>query len=332
MKRRSFGTATRTGTVLEIRLTLLCYYPGNGWVLNSDDVNDACANDDNDANQCADCGCSAPPIGSSFWNSSQTSGSSSSGATVSSTSGASYNPCWCETPPENACTDADKAAGAAATKLYIETVKAQAANFAKFKDEYSNQNEQTFLVTLSGGTYTPGDIVDLGPIGGHIIHPNNTYADVHTHPWQVEPYPSAHDILNAAYHASTIEAFNTSYIVAADGTKYALQITDRVKAKTFYDTNKDNADQVTSFFTEQSTIGREYADALNGLIANFSTEKSAREHALGYILKDSGIMVLKASRKSDDFKKIGADKELDASGQPVLDGTGKPKFVKLDCK
>jgi hypothetical protein len=43
-------------------------------------------------------------------------------------------------------------------------------------------------------------------------------------------------------------------------------------------------------------------------------------------------MLLKASRKSDDFKKIGADKELDASGQPVLDGTGKPKFVKLDCK
>ena len=87
-----------------------------------------------------------------------------------------------------------------------------------------------------------------------------------------------------------------------------------------------DATSASAWFKENTTPSNDFNAAKLSFINNdFMSENAAKDHALAYILRNSGIILLKAPKGSTDFKKIGADKGA------TLDDAGKAIFVKQDC-
>lgn len=84
-------------------------------------------------------------------------------------------------------------------------------------------------------------------------------------------------------------------------------------------------------FAAGSVLGLGYQDAFNMFSAQGLTTEDAANHATAFVLKDSGVILLRGDGSSTTLKKIGAEIKLDANGNPVLNAGGKKVYVKSDC-
>jgi len=66
------------------------------------------------------------------------------------------------------------------------------------------------------------------------------------------------------------------------------------------------------------------------IVANYSAEE-AGSRAMAFVMKDSGITLLKASSGSNDFKKIGLNEVKNPDGTLKKDSNGNQVYETQDC-
>ncbi|KHJ36634.1 hypothetical protein PBAC_31880 [Pedobacter glucosidilyticus] len=238
-------------------------------------------------------------------------------------------------PPSvpNPCDQAAQAAGAAATNLYASSAAATVNNFVPFSNT-SGQNEQSFRIQDYGSQgIIPGPIETLGPNGGTTGNSEYTKARVHTHPFGTDPAPSAADIFNIGSSNSAFNGMYTdSYIVAADGTKYNLHVSDPTQLAAFMAANGNFYDASTYNFIPGTSLGDAYFSAKASFKDNNNlNDAEANARALATVLQDSGIILSKAAANSNEFKKIGTEQVLRNNGQPKKDANGNSIYKNSDC-
>lgn len=57
----------------------------------------------------------------------------------------------------------------------------------------------------------------------------------------------------------------------------------------------------------------------------------AFERGTAFVLKDSGVTLLKSNSVPDEFKKIDIEQKKNADGTPAKDANGKNIYSKTDC-
>lgn len=217
-----------------------------------------------------------------------------------------------ETPP-NPCDQAAQQAGADATNLFNNTAVQDAMGniFPLYPPPIGlpPANESHFYLTNLNGSIGTSALSYLGPYGGlPSTNPdNNDLGELHTHPNSGNP-PSAADIyrLGQISQSGLYPNFNTSFVVTAYGTQYALVIVDPQKLSDFMNQNGNFVDANTNGFNEFSDLWIDYNVALS--------QTGNLEHAKAYALRDSGIILLKQDSVNPPllpggFKKIGVREE-----------------------
>lgn len=245
--------------------------------------------------------------------------------------------------PDNPCDFATTQAAIGASTFFANHALQLSNNFSPFSTNPNiNQNEESFIIAdingeiTSGsidinGEFNSGEIKTLGPNGGSFKITTHTIADVHTHPSHGKGTPSAEDIVALAKAKTDSPNFSNSYIIASDGTKYSLHISDVSKLNTFAQVNGDFSD-ANNGFNIYTPIGADFHHMVDSFKNNNNmTDAEANERALAYVLKDSGIHLLKAQPGSNDFKKIDVKPAKNPDGTEKIDAAGYPIFEKVDC-
>ncbi|MBD0726727.1 hypothetical protein B6A10_16285, partial [Flavobacterium sp. L1I52] len=95
---------------------------------------------------------------------------------------------------------------------------------------------------------------------------------------------------------------------------------------TFYDSN-------THGFVYGSDLYNLHANVYNSLIANDPNISifEAQDRAMAYILKDSGVDLLRAEPGSDIFKKIDVVPDKNPDGTEKKDANGNTIYKNADC-
>ena len=150
---------------------------------------------------------------------------------------------------------------------------------------------------------------------------------VHTHPYGGYPFPSPADFFELANFESN---FLMNYVIAYDGTKYAMVINDFSQLQAFVAANLGSI-SVTGGFDDNSTLGSQSLDMRNLLISQGYSSDEAYERTLAYIMKQAGVTLVKAKPGSDTFKKIGIRQKKNADGSPAINTNGDPIYEKTDC-
>lgn len=233
-----------------------------------------------------------------------------------------YNP-----PIVDPCSNSDASSGASATSQYI-GLNSTVQQFASFDLTTTTQPEQFFVVNNISGSNVPGSIQTSTPNGGSIsqsVTPN-TVIVVHTHPFGGIPGPSAGDYFTLASFGSN---FQISYIVAYDGTKYAIVINDLPQFQQFtaHYTSSLNPD---GSLDPNSTLGVPFYGLRQLLISQGYSFDEAHERALAFIMNQAGVRLTKAAIGSNTFKKIGIRQKV-INGVLQIDLNGFPIFENADC-
>jgi hypothetical protein len=121
-----------------------------------------------------------------------------------------------------------------------------------------------------------------------------------------------------------------SYVIAYDGTKYAMIVNNYSQLQAFVAANP-GAISNSGGFDPNSTIGTQSADMQNLLIAQGYSQDEAYERTLSYIMKQAGVTLVKANVGSNTFKKIGISQKKDANGNPMVNANGDPIYENADC-
>jgi hypothetical protein len=229
--------------------------------------------------------------------------------------------------PEDPCDAADELAGSQATLQFMGPVATKVAEFAAFDMTITNQPEQYFLVNEVNGAYVPGPILTSSSTGGSIQGVTAaTHMAVHTHTNGGFPFPSASDFFDLATYTPS---FMQNYIIAYDGTKYAMVIGSYTKLQEFVAANP-NSISANAGFEPNSTIGMQASIMQARLEAQGYSADEAKERTLAYIMKQAGVTLVKAAAGSNHFKKIGIRRKI-VNGQPATDPSGNPIFENADC-
>ncbi len=157
---------------------------------------------------------------------------------------------------------------------------------------------------------------------------NGTYtrsiAQVHTHP---EPAgtdnympPSGADVVNLAQRTTECAEMKDSYILAKDGSVYALHVQDRLKAMAFASSQGNNVD-ANNMFKEGTTIGDAFLDVQAKFIGQGFFIDDAFAMATAYVLEkyNAGITLLKLDGSS--FKEMHVEEDPSKSGNKKYKGT-----------
>jgi hypothetical protein len=168
-----------------------------------------------------------------------------------------------------------------------------------------------------GPTGTGGQTIPSGmiPFGG-----------MHTHPASAYSAPSAGDIYALPNAHASHASYNVNYIYAADGTRYALTITDATKAAAFVANNPmaSNVDPATNSWMTTGNANDIFAEfnrvynSIDPPPGGGPNADAAFERAQAYVLDkfDTGMTLLKADA-SGSYKEIHTVKTLDSSGNAV---------------
>jgi hypothetical protein len=225
--------------------------------------------------------------------------------------------------------------GSMASSNYSNYAKSLAAKFSPFDPKTTTQSEQVFAINNNSGVMEPSSILTVSTTGGSfasILTPN-TEIIVHTHPYGGMPTPSPADFWDLANFKRN---FKTSYIVAYDGSKYAMTIDDYDKLKVFEANNPYTVDDATAGFNTNSPIGIKWQKAGYDMLQSGFTGMEAEERALAMIMQQAGVTLMKAEPNSNVFKKIGAQQKTNADGTIASyiddEGVEHPYYVKSDCK
>lgn len=243
---------------------------------------------------------------------------------------------------DNPCSFNTLQAGMGASAFFENHVLELSNDFSPFSTT-SGQNEEAFVIAEvngvissgifdTNGGFTSGGIQTVSTNGGSIKISSHTIADVHTHPAGKIPRPSAEDLWSLADSKSSSPNLSDSYVIAADGTKYDLHISDVSKLENFKQLNGDFYDPVTKGFKDGTPLSIDY----NQMIDSFTTNNhmsigEARERAFAYVLKDAGIDLLKAATGSNEFKKIDVKPSKNSDGTEKKDAMGFTIYEKVDC-
>ncbi len=210
-----------------------------------------------------------------------------------------FNPCLEEVPPgveptdlgDDPCATAKPLADAAKTLS-----QTQVFNTAKTEitTAASDGNEHAVTFGKTGSTITRS-IMTTGSTSEGSVDTNlsGAFADLHNHP-NDEP-PSAGDLYGLISRNNTHSNYNKRFVLAPDGSLYALVVVNLIKANTFVADHPkvqvpgyppDFPDPVFTLLDNVKT-SIEFGNVANGIIAE--------EMAMAYILDnyDSGIALLK---------------------------------------
>ena len=161
-------------------------------------------------------------------------------------------------------------------------------------------------------------------IGFGTSDPNYTpTAMLHSHPSGVYANPSAGDIYEFAGLYTSANTVTTSYVLAADGTTYAMVVTDATALATFLTTYPASTNQLDDSFKPGSAMQDLYQEAKESFINLGLSDDVAVERANAVIMAEAGINLLKAPANSTDFKQI--------QGTKTVDSNGSCTFTKSDC-
>lgn len=244
-------------------------------------------------------------------------------------------------PVENPCNQQAQAAGTAATHLLSQpsvnsSVQALAAGLTP---TLTGQVEKGFPIYKEDATGTVSSSAIQSGTPGNLqvnisipAYPGHTALGyVHTHPAEAYPGPSAGDLYSLIGLNGTLNTVTTAFVIAADGTKYAMAITDPAKLAAFLTANPASTSVNGSDFISTSDIGKQFGQVEQSFQAQGYNDKESHERAMATVMKNSGITLLKAPVNSSTFKKIDTQQVKDANGNPVKDGNGNNMYLKIDC-
>lgn len=224
------------------------------------------------------------------------------------------------------CDATDRSSGASATVQYI-SLEPSVAQFPPFDLANNNQKEYYFLVNNVAGSHVPSAIDSLPTTGGSMQGVNsNTVMVVHTHPVGGYPFPSVADFFGLAQFTS---GFMMNYVIAYDGTKYAMVVNSFSQLTHFVSNNASALG--SNGFDPNSTLGIQAAAMRQRLEAQGYSHDEAYERTLAYIMKQAGVTLVKAPVGSNTFKKIGIRQKVE-NGNPVVDTAGNPVYENADCQ
>lgn len=228
---------------------------------------------------------------------------------------------------DDPCNRSDRISGSTATLQYS-VFKPNALQFAPFDPNTQAQPEQYFIVNAINGSNVADPIQSLPTGGGQMqgVTPNMVMA-FHTHPNGGYPFPSPVDFFGLADFGAN---FQMHYVIAYDGTKYAMVVNSYTQLQAFVAANP-GALAADAGFEATSRIGLQSQDMQDLLVAQGYSQDEAYERTLAYLMKDAGVTLLKANAGSDTFKKIGLRQKLNADGSPAVNANGKPVYEKADC-
>jgi len=225
------------------------------------------------------------------------------------------------------CDPTDRYSGATATAQYT-ILESTVQQFAAFDPNVTNQNEQYFVVNTVNGSNVPGTIQTLPTTGGAMSGiTSNTVMVIHTHPYGGYPFPSAADFFGLATFNSN---FQMNYVIAYDGTKYAMVINNYSQLQAFV-ANNPGAISSSGGFDPTSTIGAQSNTMRNILVAQGYSQDEAYERTLAFLMKQAGVTLVKAVSGSNVFKKIGLQQHLNADNSPAVNANGDPIYENADC-
>ena len=139
-------------------------------------------------------------------------------------------------------------------------------------------------------------------------------------------YPSPGDIYTLAelYTKINSSEYDTaSYIVAADGTTYAMVVTDPDTLDGFLWHYPASDNQLNEDYKPNSPMEKLYKDAFDSFKNSGLSDAVAEERANAVVMAEAGINLLKAPANSTDFKQI--------QGTKVQDSNRNSTFTKSDC-
>jgi uncharacterized membrane protein YgcG len=225
------------------------------------------------------------------------------------------------------CDATDQFSGAQATLQFTENLKHTIAQFTPFDNTITNQPEEYFLVNNLNGAYQNGPILPMPTTGGSMTGvTSNTHMVVHTHPNGGFPFPTPSDFF---YLANFTSNFMQHYVIAYDGTKYAMVINNWSQLTQFVN-DHPNSIAPNAGFVATSTIGVLASQMRTRLETQGYSADEAYERTLAYIMKQAGVTLTKAAAGSQTFKKIGIRQKME-NGSPVVDGSGNPVYENADC-
>ncbi|MEO5564798.1 MAG: hypothetical protein ABIR18_15230, partial [Chitinophagaceae bacterium] len=230
-----------------------------------------------------------------------------------------------QTSVNEPCSQTDQTSGSTATTTFA-NVKLMVNQFTPLSPANTGQHEQYFLINNNSAT----PIQTLGQNGGLPQGINSTTTVmVHTHPAGLgDPSPSLFDL----YALDDIGSqFQASYVVAYDGTKYAMIVNDYSALQTFIDSNPDLYDLNSGGINTQNAWGWAYASAVVSFTEQGMNTAEANERARSYIMELAGVTLVKAPAGSDIFSKIGATPKTDTNGNVIVDPNGIIEFKISDC-
>ncbi|HQV07348.1 MAG TPA: hypothetical protein PKW62_11330, partial [Chitinophagaceae bacterium] len=152
-------------------------------------------------------------------------------------------------------------------------------------------------------------------------------ATVHFHTSNAFPAQSAHDIYLLIANLLDTHWYDGNFVIAANGSQYAITVSDSAKAIAFFSTKAAFLDTVTNEWKESSLIGKEF-DKAKKYFENGDTSKTnyAYEMAMAAVLNsfNSGITLHKKD-SNGNFKPILVKTVIPNPNKP------KKKIYVQDC-
>ncbi|HTN22198.1 MAG TPA: hypothetical protein VL125_17100 [Pelobium sp.] len=205
------------------------------------------------------------------------------------------------------CSAEDQQAGSDATN--INNIQAISNQLDTLYSLPSSANEQYFSVDKDvNNNYTPSAFNGGSQSNASGNVGPNLYTDFHNHP-SGNP-PSTQDIIRLGGVVGGLSPNQVaSFTIAPDGTAYGLVVVDEAKLETFWNAN-NNAVDSNNGWNPNSNIGQEHSKVFNDFYDPPSVSyQEAYARATAFILKESGLILVKKDTNSTTFKKIGTNKE-----------------------
>lgn len=126
---------------------------------------------------------------------------------------------------------------------------------------------------------SPRGVTIPGVVGN--VYGNRWLASLHTHPDSTVAAPSAEDIfkLFQPFTDPPPHDFFASFVVANDGSTYALTIADMQKLRVFKDKERDNLDDTTKGFKRGSELGKIFYNAYDFFLEKFKDHQNPKGKA-----------------------------------------------------
>lgn len=230
------------------------------------------------------------------------------------------DPSFCEEPPVvvDPCDDAARASAASTTSFYSNVIAPMIIPELSLVSTHSV--EMGFAIE-DGSPPTRTQVWQGSSNSVTITTTSNTLAVAHTHPDGGYPAPSATDLYMLMDTYDDYYKTTLSFVYAADGSLYALQVTDPAALASFLANYPPGAnhDNVTHNFADHTALKSDYDNAYQTLLIQGMSPNEANEKAMAYVFDkyDAGITMLKADA-NHNFKAVAAKDAIDASGNPII--------------